>query len=169
LSRHAQSLASLDPKAIVICDADIVESKVAILRNVNGDGSKWERQDLPQSFKYGSLHSLAVVDLNGDGRPDVVSNEQEELLPPGRKNPRWVAWENLGDRQWREHVILDAKYGGHELQAGDIDSDGRPDIISKPWSPMPWNALEGKMHVSWLRNQIPRAAAAAATAPLAKP
>lgn len=137
---------------IVILDADIVGSKAVILRNRDGTGGAWDKIELPQSFEYGSLHSLAVADLNGDGRPDIISNEQEELLPPGRQNPRWVVWENLGGLKFAERIILDARLGGHELQVGDVDGDGDIDIVSKPWNTLPWNGVGGKMHVDFLEN-----------------
>jgi hypothetical protein len=139
-------------KAIVICDADIGDSKIVILRNPDGKGETWTKQELPQSFPYGSLHSLSVADFNGDGRLDIVSNEQEELLPVGRKNPRWILWENQGDQKYTERIILDGKLGGHELQTGDVDGDGDIDIVSKAWGCLPWNALDGKMHVDFLEN-----------------
>lgn len=139
---------------IVTADADIVESKVVVLKNADGKGGRWESFPVPQSFTYGSLHSLAVADVTGDGRPDVISNEQEELLPPGRENPRWVVWENLGGLKFREHIVLDAKLGGHELQAGDVDQDGDIDVVSKAWGPRPWNGNAGKMHVDFLENLL---------------
>jgi hypothetical protein len=139
---------------VVIADADITGSKVAVLKNADGKGGRWEKVEMPQSFTYGSLHSLAVADLNGDGRPEIVSNEQEELLPEGRQNPRWVIWENLGSLEFRERVILDTKHGGHELQAGDVDRDGDIDICSKPWGPRAWNGNDGKMHVDFLENLL---------------
>ena len=141
-------------KDIVICDADITESKVAIFKNVDGKGLNWSKQLLPQSFKYGSLHALGVADFNNDGKPDIVSNEQEELLPPGRENPRWILWENLGGGQFAERIILDSKLGGHELQVGDVDHDGDIDICSKPWGPRPWNGNAGKMHIDFLENRF---------------
>jgi hypothetical protein len=109
---------------------------------------------LPQSFIYGLLHALAVADFNGDGKPDIAVNEQEELLPPGRENPRWIIWENLGGNKFVERVVLDTKLGGHELQAGDVGGDGDIDICSKPWGPRPWNGNGGKMHVDFLENLI---------------
>jgi hypothetical protein len=143
---------------VVICDCDIVESKMAILHNVDGKGGVWQRQDLPQSFPYGSPHLLAVADFNGDGRLDILTNEQEELLPPGRKNPRWVIWENRGAGRLEERVILDEKLGGHDLQVADVTGDGRPDVLSKPWGVAPWNGAGGGMHVDFLENRTPRAA-----------
>ena len=141
---------------IVIADADITESKVVVLKNADGKGGRWEKAPLPQSFTYGSLHALAVADLNGDGKPDIVSNEQEELLPAGRENPRWIVWENLGGLKFREHILLDTKLGGHELQVGDVDHDGDIDICSKPWGPRPWNGHAGKMHVDFMENLLVR-------------
>ena len=140
--------------AIVMCDADIENSKMVILRSPDGKGLQWEKQELPQSFPYGSLHALAVADFNGDGLLDIVSNEQEELLPEGRENPRWVVWINQGSGKFIENIILDAKLGGHELQVGDVDGDGDIDICSKAWGTRPWNAVNGAMHVDYLENQL---------------
>jgi hypothetical protein len=139
---------------IVIADADIEDSKVAILRNADGKGGRWTKTELPQSFTYGSLHALAVADFNGDGKPDIVVNEQEELLPSGRENPRWVLWENLGGGRFAERIILDTKLGGHELQVGDVDGDGDIDICSKAWGPRAWNGNSGRMHVDFLESRL---------------
>ncbi len=138
---------------LVVGDADITGSKVAILWNQNGKGTDWKKQELPQSFPYGSLHALAVADLNGDGRPEIIANEQEELLPHGRDNSRWVVWENLGGSKFAERILLDKKLGGHELQVGDVDGDGDIDICSKPWSAFSGNGVAGKFHVDYLENR----------------
>jgi glucose/arabinose dehydrogenase len=137
---------------LVVADADIAGSKVAILRNADRKGGEWSRTDLPQSFNYGSLHALAVADFDGDGDADIVVHEQEELLPAGRQNPRVVIWENLGQVRFTERIILDTRLGGHELQIGDVDRDGDIDICTKPWGPQPWNSNEGRMHVDYLEN-----------------
>jgi hypothetical protein len=137
---------------LVIADADIVDSKLVVLKNADGKGRSWIKTELPQSFTYGSLHALAVADFNKDGRPEIVAIEQEELLPEGRQNPRWVIWENLGGLKFAERIILDQKLGGHELVAGDVDRDGDIDICSKPWGPRPWNGNGGRMHVDFLEN-----------------
>ena len=59
---------------LVVAETDIAESRVAVLWNRGGKGADWRKQELPQSFRYGSLHAMAVADLNGDGRPDIVVN-----------------------------------------------------------------------------------------------
>jgi hypothetical protein len=139
---------------VVMSDADIADSHVVILRNEDRKGGSWSKAELPRSFTYGSLHSLAVADLNGDARPDICVNEQEELLPEGRRDPRWIAWENLGGGSFAERVLLDQKLGGHELQAGDVDGDGDIDIVSKPWGIRLDNGAGGKMHVDFLENLL---------------
>lgn len=144
-----------DGKAeVIMADADIEDSKVAILKNGNGKGTSWTKAELPQSFRYGSLHALAVADFNRDGRLDILAAEQEELLPAGRQNPRWLVWENQGGGRFAERIILDVQLGGHELQVGDVDHDGDTDICSKAWGPRPWNANGGKMHVDFLENLL---------------
>ena len=137
---------------IVMCDADIEDSKIVILRNPDGKGESWVKQELPQSFTYGSLHALAVADFNGDKLLDIVAIEQEELLPEDRQNPRCVVWLNNGNGSYTENIILDRKLGGHELQIGDVDGDGDIDICSKVWGACPWNGVDGKIHVDFLEN-----------------
>lgn len=137
---------------IVMCECDIEGSRVGILRNVDGKGGEWSLQLLPQSRTYGSLHSLAVADFTGNGRLDILTAEQEETLPPGREDPLLVIYENLGNGEFAERIVADLGIGWHELQVGDLDGDGDVDLISKAWSPAPWNANGGKMHVDLLEN-----------------
>ncbi len=136
---------------IIMVDADITDGKAVILRTPD-KGQTWQKQQLPQSFAYGSMHSLAVADFNADGRLDIFVNEQEDLLPQGRQNPRWVIWENLGGGQFAERIVLDQKLGGHEAVAGDVDGDGDIDICSKEWIAKPYNATQGRMHIDFLEN-----------------
>lgn len=139
-------------RELIVVDADIVPCGAYVVRNTDGRGGRWEQQNLPQSFAYGSLHSLGVGDFDGDGDVDIVTNEQEDMLPRDRDNPRWVMWENAGGR-FIEHIVLDRRLGGHELVVGDVDGDGDLDICSKPWRARPWNGAGGKLHLDFLENK----------------
>ena len=74
-----------------------------------------------------------MADFDNDGDADIFSCEMEGI--PGDKAPRWFLWENADGKGQRftEHVILDAKLGGHLAVAADVDGDGDLDIVSKLW------------------------------------
>jgi len=126
-----------------MCDADIPDSKVAILKKVDGKGGQWSKRELPLSFPCGSLHSLAVADFNNDGRKDILVCEQEELLPAGRTNPRFVILENLGD-QFAERIIFDGRLGGHEVVVGDVTETPIWTYARKPGARFPGMPTRGR-------------------------
>ncbi len=75
---------------------------------------------------------LAVVDINGNGRPDLVVSEEvldfaNMVVPYSR-----LAWfENPGKLDgggWTAHVIDKVKCG-HSVSAGDLDGDGEVEIV----------------------------------------
>lgn len=142
---------------IVMTDAEIASGRVFWMQNLDGHGTKWKRHDLPHGEgnwdedRRGAYHSLLVRDFDGDGKLDIFSCEMEWIR--GTRTPRWYIWQNLDGKgtSWREHVILDANLGGHEAVCGDFDGDGIAEIIAKPWTAHPQNAVGGKMHVTWLR------------------
>ncbi len=142
---------------IVFVDAEIPGGKVWWMENVDGQGREWKRHDifdpsLAGGPRRGAFHSLYVGDLDGDDDLDVLSCEMEGV--PGDDAPRYYIWENVDGKgqQWREHVILDANLGGHAAVVGDLTGNDLPDILAKPWSPRPDNALGGKMHIVFLEN-----------------
>lgn len=78
----------------------------------------WDRRTLSWS---GGGGDIAVADINGDGRTDIVSNG-------GR-----MAWyENTGDSagSFREHVLM-RRHRTHDLVTGDVDGNGRIDIVTR--------------------------------------
>jgi hypothetical protein len=79
-----------------------------------------------------SAARVAVADINGDGRPDVILGEevldfQKRIAP--RSSLVW--FENSGDPRngfWKKHVI-DKVRCAHSIAAADLDGDGEPEII----------------------------------------
>ena len=82
--------------------------------------------------------SPALVDMDGDGRPDLLCND------PINKEVIWMqAPTKKGDTQWTRHIIASGNISGtnrytHGLGFADMNGDGRPDvIITKGWWEMP--------------------------------
>lgn len=139
---------------VVLTNAETKDAKIWWAENVDGKGRVWKRHDLPtgDAAPRGAYHTLQMADFDGDGIDEIFTCEMEWV--PGKRPPRFFIWHNPDGRgrEWVEHVILDANLGGHEAVVGDFDGDGRLDIVSKPWAASKTNALEGKMHVDFLRN-----------------
>lgn len=72
----------------------------------------------------GSLNSMDVGDVDGDGRPDVVTGEH-------RGDRRVVVWENVdGGTTWTPHTVAigDESHLGARLV--DLDGNGARDIVN---------------------------------------
>ncbi len=77
----------------------------------------------------GGVYALGVADLTGDGLPDIVLgcmfNEWR-----GRTAASLVLLENIGPNQFRPRTIDVEPIHVAVLDVGDIDGDGRPDIVA---------------------------------------
>jgi hypothetical protein len=140
---------------IVVADCDQQDSRIAWLENDGARTPTFRLHMIADAAPNtrGSFHSLVVADFDGDRDPDILTVEQEDpKILPGGVAPRWFLWVNLGGGRFREQVVLDERLGGHDVQLGDIDGDGDPDLASKVWSRWPGNANAGLAHVDWLEN-----------------
>jgi hypothetical protein len=94
---------------------------VAWWRNVPGDGTSWTRFDVATDAS--GLFSVSAVDLNGDGRTDVLSQSTDD---PSRAV---IWWENI-DGEGTEHVVEDDLPGCRFTRAADLDGDGDEDVVA---------------------------------------
>ncbi|MBL9215682.1 MAG: VCBS repeat-containing protein [Opitutaceae bacterium] len=91
------------------------------------------------------LERHRIADLNADGRPDVV------IVENSSGDLRWL--ENPGPAavrgEWPVRFITRAGdvMGAYDVEVGDLDGDGRPDVAASSWR-------KGNMF-SWHRNPGP--------------
>jgi hypothetical protein len=93
-------------------------------------GGKWNRRVIFD--KVSSGHEIAVVDLNGDGRDDIVANDNGTVNP---RNPNatpgvhvFYAPEDPATGEWRYQRIED-KLAMNSCVAGDMNGDKRIDLV----------------------------------------
>ena len=95
----------------------------------------WEKHLIDNSFSQ--AHAMTLVDLNGDGRRDIVTGKRfyAHIHDPGANEPLGLYWyepyESPGRLQWRRHIIdySTRAGGGMQIPVVDIDGDGDLDIV----------------------------------------
>jgi hypothetical protein len=102
----------------------------------------WERR---QITSRGSLNSLSIADMDGDGDLDVVLGEHRGLL-------RISIWNNLGGGRFVEQMIGEGGESHLGARAIDLDGDGDLDVVSIAWD------APGAIHV-WRNDAVVRPAA----------
>ena len=79
-------------------------------------------------------HTLQVLDVDGDGNLDIFTAEM--VLWSGGNNPGAKAWILYGDGKGNfEQEVINAAtdIGKHESKFGDVNGDGRPDLVQNPF------------------------------------
>jgi hypothetical protein len=93
-------------------------------------GGKWQRRVIFD--KVGSGHEIAVADLNGDGRADVIANdnsrvtEQRPNASPGVHV--FYAPDDAAKGEWR-YQRLEEKSAMNSCVAADLNADRRMDLV----------------------------------------
>ncbi len=91
-------------------------------------GGKWQRNVIFKGLIQG--HEMAVGDLNGDGRDDIVA---VDVTNRGRPTPASVHIfysENDAGTAWRHELLDENMMAGSGVVMADINGDGRPDIVA---------------------------------------
>jgi hypothetical protein len=88
---------------------------------------------------FSQPHSVALVDMDGDGLKDIVTGKRfwahgKDGPDPQSNEPAVLYWFKLvrGENHSAEFVphLIDSNSGiGTEVVAGDVNGDGRPDIV----------------------------------------
>lgn len=115
-----------------------VTGEIAWFENLDGTGTAWEKHSIGTLL---AAFDVAVGDLTGDGKPDVVATA-------GGPNGQIVWFENSGDptAAWTAHALKDQWPGANSVLLADFDLDGRLDIVAA--------AEHGSNEVRWWRNEM---------------
>jgi len=110
------------------------EAIVAFINEGNGTFKKYPLYTAPDPA-YGSS-GIQLVDLNGDGKLDVLYTNGDTLDDPFLFKPyHSVQWlENKGDLRF-EHHPLTPMWGVHRAVAGDMLGSGRKDVVAVSFLP----------------------------------
>jgi hypothetical protein len=110
------------------------ETVVAFLNEGNGQFRKATIYTAPHPA-YGSS-GIQLVDLNGDGKLDVLYTNGDTMDPPYLLKPyHGIQWlENQGRFPFVHHPIT-PMYGVHRAVAADFRGTGRPDIVAVSYLP----------------------------------
>ena len=100
------------------------KGEIMILHNVGGDGARWTKQVVGR----GGLHNGVVADIGNDGDYDIYGANWTG-------NPPLRIWENHLEtkgplERWTYRQITNRHTRTFGLDFGDMDSDGRADIVS---------------------------------------
>ena len=118
-------------------------------RNDGGDPPVWSELAIQSSLP--GVNSLAAVDIDGDGRPDLAGT----VVDPGQDI---VWWKNEGGRPiaWTMHTVDASWTKAFEISVGDVNRDGRPDLMAGSWDgrSLAWWRNDGGVPVVWTRQVV---------------
>ena len=94
-------------------------------------------EENPQGVKFSQPHAIWLQDMNGDGLPDIVTGKRFWAHGPGGDQepnaPGVLYWFELkregGKANYAAHLIDDNSGVGTQVMAGDINGDGKPDVL----------------------------------------
>jgi hypothetical protein len=98
---------------------------------------------------------IQVVDLDNDGRPDVLMTNGDTLEDPTVKPYHGVRWlENRGACPFVPHDLA-MMPGAHRAQAADMDGDGDLDVVTCAFLPDPEARHRDLASLGWLEQTRP--------------
>jgi hypothetical protein len=103
-------------------------SNVAVYTNKTNEKGKalWDKQTLDQSLKDG--HAVVVHDFLGTGSDQIVVGWRA-MNPKGSPGVRLFAPVDPEGKEWRATELSGDAVAIEDLKAGDLDGDGKPDLI----------------------------------------
>jgi hypothetical protein len=108
---------------ILVCDG--VANRVSWIRqNPRGTFTEYPLGDpIP-----GPAH-VSVADINADGKPDLLVASMGVITPSNDRLGKVVLLENLGNGQFRNHVVAENIARVTDVRGVDLNGDGRLDLV----------------------------------------
>jgi hypothetical protein len=137
----AQAVSAVDVDGdgdLDVLSTSAVDHTIAWHENMKGNGSLWTVHTISTAADGG--RSILAADVNGDGRPDV--------LTVSYSGDSVVWYDRTGDSNgpstvWTAHTIATDAHGAISVFAADLDRDGDLDVLC---------ASYGDDRVSWYEN-----------------
>lgn len=108
----------------------VVGDGVGLLKWYEWEDGRWTGHDL-LGIEVDHGHSLEIEDMDGDGNLDIFCAEMRF----DGKNEDAKTWIFYGDGEGNfTKKEIAAGFGNHESKIGDLDGDGDPDILVKPYN-----------------------------------
>jgi hypothetical protein len=92
----------------------------------------WDRHVIDEQLRWG--HAVSCADLDGDGKDELIIGVRDDPKA-GEKNVRrrgvrvYKALDDKGSK-WARQIVDDGGMSCEDLVAGDLDGDGRIDLIA---------------------------------------
>ena len=133
-------------------------NSIVWVKNPGRAGGAWKVTEVDSGYP---TEFAQLVDLDNDGKA-------RELLPEFDRSAAPLAWFDLQDGRWVKHVVSDHSYG-HGIGAGDVNSDGRNDILTpRGWFEAPADPRHGQWtfhETDWNQHPIAASGAGRGSAP----
>jgi hypothetical protein len=123
--------------------------KISWWKNPGRSGARWTETIIDSGFP---VEFAILADIDNDGKA-------LELLPQPGTPQAPLAWYGVEQGAWVKHAVSDRSYG-HGIGAGDVNKDGRTDILTpRGWLEAPADPRAGSwvFHPDWESANAPAA------------
>jgi hypothetical protein len=94
--------------------------------------TQWRQHEIDKSWSQ--AHALAWVDLDGDGKEDLITGKRvrgHSGKDPGADDPAalyYYVW-NASEQRFRRHLIAEGVGTGLFIRTADLDKNGKLDVV----------------------------------------